>query len=260
MLDHLRELFQARELLYVWTRREFRVRYSQSLLGVAWVILQPLALMVIFTIVFSTFLSVPSAGVPYPIFAYTALLPWTFFASALGTAIPSLANNFTLVSRIAFPREILPLANILTSGIDFLFASVILLGMIAVYHIQITTYVLLVPLLVAIQLVLTIGISLAGAAANVFYRDIRYVIPLLLQVWLYLTPVIYPAEVVPVRLQPLYFLNPMATLIDAYRRVILFGQPPQWGFLAIAAGVSAVIAVLAYRSFKRAERKFADKI
>lgn len=260
MLTHLRELYHARELLFVWTRREFRVRYSQSLLGVAWVILQPLALMIIFTVVFSAFLRVPTGGVPYPVFAYTALLPWTFLTSALSTAIPSLANNFTLVSRIYFPREILPLANVFTSLIDFMIASVLLLAMILLYQVPVTPYLLLVPLLVVIQLALTIGISLVGAAENVFYRDIRYVIPLVLQLWLYMSPVIYPPEVVPERLQPLYFLNPMAALIDGYRRVILFGQPPQWPYVLIAAGVSFAVLVLGYRRFKRAERKFADKI
>lgn len=257
---HLRELYAARELLLVWTRREFRVRYSQSLLGVAWVLLQPLALMLIFTVVFSTFLSVPTEGVPYPVFAYTALLPWTFFASALGTAIPSLANNFTLVSRIYFPREVLPLANIVTSLIDFLIASILLVGMLVVYRIEITAYILLVPVLIAVQLTLTVGLGLAGAAANVFYRDVRYVVPLVLQIWLYLSPVIYPPEVVPARLQPLYFLNPMAALIDGYRRVILYGEPPQWGYLMIAAVASVATLVLAFVGFKRAERKFADRI
>lgn len=260
MLSNVRELFQARELLYTWTLRDFRVRYSQSVLGVTWAILQPLSLMVIFSIVFSIFLDVPTEGIPYPVFAYVALLPWTFFSNALSFAIPSLVSNMSLVSRIHFPREILPLSAILVSLIDFLIASSIFVVLLVIYRIPLGATVLFLPLVLLIQIILTFGISLAASAFNVFYRDVRFVIPLALQILMYLSPVIYPVTVIPEEFRPFYFLNPMAVLIDTYRRIVLYNQMPGWPYLVVAALISVLLTAFAYRYFKRAEREFADLI
>jgi lipopolysaccharide transport system permease protein len=260
MSAYVTELMQARELLFTWAMRDFKVRYSQSVLGAAWAILQPLSLMVIFSVIFSVFIKVPTDGVPYPVFAYTALLPWTFFANSLSLAIPSLVTNMNLVSKIYFPREVLPLSAIMVGFVDFLTASSIFMLMLLFYRIPIGLAILLVPLVLLIQVILTFGISLLASAIMVFYRDVRFVIPLALQIWMYLSPIIYPVNLVPARFRPIYFLNPMAVLIDTYRRIILFNQMPDWLYLGLATLVSVSLTIFAYRYFKRAEREFADLI
>jgi lipopolysaccharide transport system permease protein len=260
MFAYLAELIEARELLFTWTMRDFKVRYSQSILGAAWAILQPFSLMVVYSVIFSVFIRVPTDGIPYPVFAYTALLPWTFFANSLNFAIPSLVSNMNLVSKIYFPREILPLSTILVGFVDFLIASSVFVLMLLFYRVPVGLVILLVPLVLLIQIVLTFGISLLASAVNVFYRDVRFVIPLALQIWMYLSPIIYPVNLVPERFRPFYFLNPMAVLIDTYRRIILFNQMPDWPYLGLAAFVSVSLIIVAYRYFKRAEREFADLI
>lgn len=260
MLHNLRELVSARELLLNWTQREFKARYSQSVLGVAWAVLQPFSLMVITTIIFSIFLKIPSPDVPYPVFVYSGLLLWLYFANTLSTAIPSVADNYNLVSKVYFPREILPLSCVFVGFVDFLIASLVFIILLVVYRINPGVTVLLLPLVFLIQTVLILAISLILGALNVFYRDIRFVIPLLLQLWMYLSPIFYPTDLVPESLRPFYFLNPMATLIDTYRRLIFFNMLPDWPYLGFAALVSVLLLMLAYRYFKRAERQFADLI
>lgn len=247
-------------MLITWTRREFRVRYSQSVLGVAWAILQPLALMVIFSLVFGYLLDVPTAGVPYPVFSYVGLLTWTFFANALTFAIPSLVNNMTLVSKIYFPREILPLSSILVCLADFMVAAALLIPLMLISGVRLHSTLAWLPLLVLIQITLSYGLSLIGAAVNVFFRDVRFIIPLALQIWMYASPVIYPVDAVPKPLRAVYFLNPMAVLIDSQRRVLLFGQAPDWGWLSLAAAISVASFVLGYRLFRHSESRFADVI
>jgi lipopolysaccharide transport system permease protein len=260
MSAYVSELIRARELLFTWATRDFKVRYSQSILGAAWAILQPLSLMVVYSVIFSVFIKVPTDGIPYPVFAYTALLPWTFFANSLSFAIPSLVSNMNLVSKIYFPREILPLSTILVGFVDFLVASSVFVLMLLFYRVPVGSTILFVPLVLLIQIILTFGISLLASAVNVFYRDVRFVIPLALQIWMYLSPIIYPVSLVPERFRPFYFLNPMAVLIDTYRRTILFNQTPDWPYLGLATILSAFLMVVAYRYFKQAEREFADLI
>ena len=260
MWAHLQELYDTRELLFTWARRDFRVRYSQSVLGAAWAILQPLSLMVIFSIIFSIFLKVPTDDTPYPIFVYVALLPWTFFSGALSLAIPSLVNNMNLVSKIYFPREILPLSSILVGLIDFLIACSIFVVMILVFGVRVGPAVLFTPLILAIQILLMFGISLGASAVNVFFRDIRFIIPLTLQLWMYISPVIYPVSVIHEWLRQFYLLNPMAVIIDSYRRAILHNQAPDWMWLGYATLVTLVVVLGAYRYFKQVEKEFADLI
>lgn len=260
MIPYIKELFRSRELLYTWTMRDFKVRYSQSILGAAWAIIQPFSLMVVFSIIFSNIIRVPTDGIPYPLFSYVALLPWTFFANALTFAIPSLVNNMNLVSKIYFPREILPLSSILVCLLDFLISCSIFVLMMIWYRVPLSWTALLVPVILIIQIVLIFGISLLASAINVFYRDVRFVIPLALQIWMYLSPIIYPVNLVPEWLQPFYFLNPMATIIESYRSVVLYQQLPDWRYLGLAAVVSIVLVVFTYPYFKRADRQFADLI
>ncbi len=260
MVDHIKALIAAHELLYTWVRREFKVRYSQSVLGAIWAIVQPLSLMVIFSLVFSLVLKVPTGEIPYPPFAYVGLLTWTLFGNALNFAIPSLVNNINLVSKIRFPREILPLSAILVSLIDFAIAALIFVPMLLLYRIPLSPLVLFIPVILFLQVWFTFGLALLGAAANVFFRDIRFVIPLALQIWFYLSPIIYPAELIPEAWRPLYFLNPMAVFIDSYRRLLFFHTWPQWPYLGLATLLATGLVFVAYRYFKQAEREFADVI
>jgi lipopolysaccharide transport system permease protein len=260
IIQSINELVSFRELLWVWTQREIRVRYKQAVLGAAWAILQPLSLMIIFTIVFGYFIRVPTGGIPYPVFSYSALLPWTFFAAAISASVASLINNMNLVTKIYFPREIFPFATIGSAFLDYLLALVILLVMMLIYRIPFSATLLLLPLLLFIQITLMTGISLLVSASTVFYRDIRYIVPLALQLWFYLSPVIYPIEQIPQPYLSLYMLNPMASLIDSYRRITIMGQLPQWGYLAVAAFEALLILAAGYFYFKRAEPKFADLI
>jgi lipopolysaccharide transport system permease protein len=226
---HLVTLYHYRDLLWLWTAREIRVRYKQSMLGVAWAIVQPLTLTIVFTLVFSQLVRVDTGGVPYPIFAYAALVPWTFFATSLSFGIPSLVNNLNLVTKIYFPREVLPLASVCAALLDYAIASLIFGGMLVVYRIWPGAHLLWVVPLLLVQAILTIGITLLGSAVIVFFRDVRFVVPLLTQLWMYATPIIYPVDLVPERLRPYYFVNPMAGIIDGYRRVLVMGQPPNGG-------------------------------
>jgi lipopolysaccharide transport system permease protein len=260
MPTNMSELWIHRELLKSWTARNIKIRYKQSLLGSAWAILQPLALMIVFSIVFNRFVRVPTEGVPYPIFSYTALLPWTFLATSITFGASSLTQNLNLVTKIYLPREILPISEVGASFVDFVVASVVFVGLAAYYDVRITEKILVVPALVIIQICLIVGVVLALAAMNVFYRDIRFVVPLAVTLWMYATPIIYPVELVPENLRRLYFLNPMAGLIESYRSVLLLSEWPNWGNLAVAAVISLVVLVLGYRFFKRVEWQFADVI
>ncbi|MGI5836281.1 MAG: ABC transporter permease [Chloroflexota bacterium] len=260
MFAFLKTLLSYRDLLLMWTLREIKVRYKQSILGGAWAVLQPLSLTLVFTVVFSYLVRVPSDGIPYPIFAYSAVLPWTLLATSISFAVPSLVNNSSLVTKIYFPREIIPLASIGAAIIDFLVAALIFIGMMILFRIPPTSSLIwLLPLLL-IQIALMIGVSLLASAINVFYRDIRLVVPLALQIWMYASPVIYPVSVVPESLRLLYMLNPMAGLITSYRRVILEYQPPLAMDLLVAAAVSLLLCVLGYSYFKRWEPGFADVV
>jgi homopolymeric O-antigen transport system permease protein len=260
LLENLSSLLQHGDLLFTWTVREIKVRYKQSYLGISWAILQPLSATIILTLVFSRFLDVPTDGLPHVLFYYAAMLPWTLLASSLSFGVTSLVNNMHLVKTIAFPREILPLATILVSLVDFFVASLIFFLLAAAYHVPIGTAWLWVPLILLIQLVLTAGIVLYTSALTVFYRDLRFVVPLGLQLWMYLSPVIYPVSLVPAGLRFWYMLNPMAGVIDSFRRVTLLGQPPDAFALSVAAVVSSLLLFGAYRSFKRVEPDFADLI
>lgn len=260
MIAQLTELYNYRALLWIWTQREVKIRYKQSILGAAWAILQPLVMMIMFTLVFSSFVRVPTDGIPYPIFSYTALLPWTFFATSISFAVPSLVNNMNLVTKIYFPREILPIASVAAAFVDFLVSSTVFVVLMLFYHVSVQPTLLWVPAILAIQIVLTLGVVLMAATLNVWYRDIRFLVPLGIQIWMYASPIIYPVTLVPERWRGLYMLNPMASIITSYRHVILDGEPPELRHLSVAAFLALVLLLSAYFYFKRSESRFADVI
>jgi lipopolysaccharide transport system permease protein len=259
LAGHARELWRHRELLWLVTQREIKVRYKQSALGVVWAVLQPLSLMVVFTVFFSWFARIASDGIPYPLFSYAALLPWTFFSTSLSFAIPSLVVNSHIITKIYFPREIIPLASVLAAFLDFLIASAVFALLLAFYRVPPTWNLLFVLPIVIIQIAFTAGVCLLLSAFTVLYRDVRHTLPLVIQVWMFVTPILYPASVVPVRWRGLYFsLNPMASIIDGYRRAVVQGIAPQLKYLLLAAAASALLLWAGYRYFKRLEREFAD--
>ena len=256
----LRSLYHHRDLLWLWTMREVRVRYKQSILGGAWAILQPLSLMVIFSVVFGYFVKVPTEGIPYPVFSYSALLPWTLFATSITFAVPSLVNNISLVTKVYFPREILPFAAVGAAFMDYLVAAVLFLALMLLYGVPVRLTILFLPLLLLIQIILTLGISLLASALTVLMRDVRYIVPLALQLLMYLSPVVYPLSVVPENLRTLYLLNPMSGLIENYRRVTVYGLMPDWAMLLPSVCIGLFALVVGYAYFKHAEGTFADII
>jgi lipopolysaccharide transport system permease protein len=255
-----RTLLCARELLLMWALRDVKVRYKQSAVGIGWALLQPLSLMLMFTLVFSVIVRIPTGEIPYPLFSFTAVLPWTFFATAIGMGVPSLVNNMNLVTKVRMPREILPLATVLASLVDFAIASVVFVGLLIAYRVSLHwTALWTVPLLV-IQIILTIGVVLLGSSLNVLYRDIRFIVPLATQLWMYASPIIYPVDLIPESLRILYFLNPMVGILEGYRSAILHGLTPDLRSVGLALIVSTVILVIGYHTFKRLEPTFADLI
>lgn len=256
----LREIIRFRELLGQITLREIKVRYKQTVLGVLWAVLQPFSLMVVFTLFFGRFAKISSEGVPYPIFYYSALLPWQLFSSSLSFSIPSLVNNRPLLTKIYFPREIFPLSSILAAFIDFGIGWIIFLGMMVFYHINFTLNIFWVFPLLFIQTVFTLGVCFFASALNVYYRDVRYALPLLIQLWLFASPVIYPLSLVPEKLRTWYLLNPLAGIIENYRRVIIKGLGPEPFSFTLSMVLSVSAFFLGYYYFKHIEDTFADVV
>src|SRR5215470_14076170 len=249
-----------RELLYFLVWRDIKVRYKQTVLGMGWAIIQPLMMMVVFTLVFSMFAKVPSDGLPYPIFAYSALIFWTFFSNSISTGTISMVANATLIRKIYFPRETLLTSVVLAGCLDLGVACVLFAGMAAYYHITVTWAVAWVLPLVALQILLGLGVTALTAAAHVHFRDIGHALPLMLQLWMFATPVGYPMSVIPEWLKPYYVLNPMAGIVDGYRRAILLGSAPDLSAIAVSMVVTTLLLAVALPVFKRAERTFADVI
>lgn len=260
MFKHFYELIKFKELLIALTEREIKVRYKQTLLGASWALIQPLSLMVMFTVVFGLFLKINSEGIPYPLFYYSALLPWTFFATSLSFGSLAIVNNGNLVSKVYFPRETLPFASILAAFLDFLVATVIFAVMIFIYKIPFGVYLLAVFLILAVEVIFTAACVLLASSINVIWRDVKFIVPLLLQLWLFATPIIYPITAVPIHLRFLYQMNPMAGVVDNFRRVTVQNSPPDWISLLIAFAISTVFFIWSYIFFKKRERIFADVI
>ncbi len=260
MKNRLVELWQFRELLIALTIREIKVRYKQTLLGATWAVLQPFSLMIIFTLVFGLLLKISSEGIPYAIFAYSALVPWTFFATSLSFGSLSIVNNSNLVTKVYFPREILPIALLLATFLDFLIALIIFIVLMAIYEIPFTFNLIFLLPITLLLFVFTASLVIITSAINVIWRDIKFVIPLVVQLWMFVTPVIYPLSNVPEKLRVFYLLNPMAPIIDNFRKVSAFGKTPDWPSLFVATAVSLVVLIIGYIFFKNLERSFADII
>ena len=259
MLADLQRLWRYRELLWTLAWRELLSRYKQSFLGPVWALLQPLSLMLIFTAV-SSFIAIPSDGIPYPLFSYAALLPWTMITNALAMATPSIVGNAAIVKKIDFPREILPIAAVLVSLVDFAMAFVVLLGLALYYGFFPGWTMLLVPLLLALELAFTIGIALITSALGTFKRDIVFAAVFLLQLWMYASPVIYPLSAVPERWREVYLMNPMAGLISAFRDVMVHQRVPDAALLVPTAIGAVTALVVGAAIFKRLERYYADVV
>jgi lipopolysaccharide transport system permease protein len=248
------------DLLFAWTARTIAARYQQSILGGLWAILQPAAMVAVFTLIFTRFVPVDTGGVPYVVFSYVAMVPWTLFSTSLTDMVDSLVSNMNLIAKIYFPRDVLVVASLLARLLDFTIALGLLLLLMLYYQLPLFTLGwLYLPFILATQLMLALGLGLFGAALNVFYRDIKHLVTLGLQLWLYATPIIYPVSVVPERFRPLYFLNPMAGAIEAYRAVLLYGTVPG-SYLLLSALVALIVLLGGYAFFKRVEAQFADVV
>ena len=260
LLRELRGLWQYRDLFYTLTVHRIKVRYKQSVLGLAWAILQPLSLMLIYTVIFSVIAKLPSEGAPYAVFAYAALLPWTFFSASLTSATTGLVSHSQLVTKVYFPREILPLTYVSASLFDFTIASSFLIALFVYYGVGLTVYAFYaIPILVLLTALAT-AFGLFLSAVQVRFRDIGVAMPLLLQIWMFATPVVYPLSAVPQRLRSIYALNPTVGVIENFRRVMLQGVAPDLHSLATSAIVAAILLPLAYLYFKRVEATMADII
>ncbi|HXF72516.1 MAG TPA: ABC transporter permease [Actinomycetota bacterium] len=255
----LRELWRARELVLVLAERELRARYKQAVLGAAWALLTPLALMVVFTLFVARLARVDTGGTSYPLFAYLGLLPWTFFSTSVSVGGQSLIVNANLLNKVYCPREVFPLSSVAVAATDVAVASTVLAVLFAVEGVVPAAASLWVPLLAAIQLAFTVGAVLLVSAVLVYLRDLRHALPILLQLGLLATPVAYGIEVVPARFRLAYaVLNPLGPLIDGYRRTVLLGLPPRWGLVAAAAASAGLTLVVGFLVFKRLETGFAD--
>jgi lipopolysaccharide transport system permease protein len=258
MLDW-RELWAYRELLWVLTTRDIRVRYKQTVLGAAWAIVRPFLTMVIFSVVFGQLAKMPSDGYPYPVFVYAGLLPWIFFSAAISTSGQSLVGSANLVSKVYFPRLIIPLSSVGAGLVDLLISTGILLLMMLWYGVGWSWHLLAAPLLLAALIVTALGIGTLLSALTVAYRDFTHLTPFLVQIWLYVTPVIFPVSLVPERWQWLLYLNPMTGLVEGFRSAFL-GKPFDLTGIGISLAIAIVILIVGVAYFEKVERRFADII
>lgn len=257
----LRDLWRYRELFYFLTWRDIKVRYKQTALGAAWAIMQPLFNMLIFTLLFGKLAGLPSDNIPYPLFAFAGLLPWTFFSNAIGNSGNSLVGSSHLITKVYFPRLIIPAASVLAGLVDFFFAFLVMAVLMVIYQVPLGINILLLPLLIFLTTLLAFGVGMWLSALNVRFRDIRYVIPFLIQFWMFATPIIYPASMMPERYRPYLAINPMTGVIEGYRVALLGGvngASINWQSLGVSIAIALVVLVYASYDFRRMEKTFAD--
>jgi lipopolysaccharide transport system permease protein len=265
---NLRDLWVYRELNYFMTWRDLKVRYKQTALGASWAILQPVLRMVVFSLLFGGIAKLSYDGLPYPLFNFTALLPWTLFAKALGDAGRSLVTNRNMITKVYFPRMVIPLASVLSGVIDFAIAFLVLIGMLIFYHYRpgsgfhfVWSWALLaLPLLLLLALVTALGASLWLSAANVIYRDVGYVLPFLTDMWFFITPVVYSSTDIPEKFRLLYAINPMTGVVEGFRWALLGTQTAPGPMLVVSSLVALIMLVTGLFYFRRMERSFADEI
>ena len=253
-----RELWEYRELLFFFAWRDIKVRYRQTVMGALWAIIQPFFTMVIFSLFFGRLANVPSDGLPYPIFSFTALVPWTFFANALAQASNSLVINANMVKKIYFPRLALPIATVLAGVVDFVLAFIVLLGIMLYYGFVPTVNIIWLPLFTLLALVTSLGVSLWLAAMNVQFRDVHYTIPFLTQAWLFVTPIAYPSSLLSEPWRTVYGLNPMAGVVEGFRWALLGTDTAPGRMILVSALVAIILFVSGAFYFRRMEQSFAD--
>ena len=256
---NLAELWAYRELLYFLTWRDVKVRYKQAALGIAWAVIQPLFTMLVFTLFFGRLAKIPSNGVPYPLFSYAALLPWTFFANAVTNSGNSLVGSSNLITKVYFPRLMVPAAAVAAGLVDFAISFVVFAGLFAYYRFTITWHVVMLLPMVALICLLALAVGLWASAVNVQYRDVQYALPFAIQLCLFVSPVIYPSNLMPERWRWLISLNPLTGIIEGFRASLL-GQPFLWAPLAYSAVFTLVLLILASFTFRRMEKQFADVV
>lgn len=256
----LRAVWQYRELLYFLVWRDVKVRYKQTAIGAAWAMLQPLMAMMIFTVIFGSFAQIPSDGVPYPVFAYAALLPWTYFSEAIARSGTSLVGDANLIRKVYFPRLLIPLASVVTPIVDFSFSFLLMLGMMAWFGIVPTKGALVFPLFLLLALATALSVSLWLSALNVKYRDVRHTIPFLTQFWMYASPVVYPVSLVPDKWRLLYSLNPLVGVIEGFRWGLLGKDSPDLLAITISAVVVTALLIGGLVFFNQQEPTFADVV
>ena len=256
----LSEFWQYRELFFFFVWRDIKIRYKQTVLGATWAIIQPFFTMVVFTLFFGKLANMPSDGIPYPIFSYSALVPWTYFSGALSLSGNSLISNSNLLTKVYFPRVAIPASSVLSGLVDFGIASLLLIVMMAYYHIQPGWGLLLWPVLTIPLVLLALGVGMIISALNVKYRDIKFAIPFFIQLWLFITPIIYPTSIIPERFRVLIALNPLSGIIEAFRFAILPSRHLDWQLLLISLAITLFILIIGFVYFQKAERVFADII
>jgi lipopolysaccharide transport system permease protein len=254
----LAELWKYRELLYFLTWRDIKVRYKQTILGAAWAIIQPFFTMVVFSLFFGKLAKVPSDGLPYPIFAYAALVPWTFFANGLNQSSNSLVGNANLIRKVYFPRLVVPFSSVISGLVDFVLAFIVLIGMMLVYGIFPTINIVWLPLLLLLTLVSGLGVGLWLSALNVQFRDVRYTVPFLIQFWLFATPIAYPSSLLSEPWRTLYGINPMVGVVEGFRWALLGTDTAPGPIIVVSTLVASAILVSGAFYFKRMEKTFAD--
>jgi len=255
-----RELLRYRDLVVTLSLHRLSVRYKQSVLGWAWALVQPLALMLIYTVIFSVVTRMPDEGVPYAVFVYAALLPWTYFATIMTNSATCLVNHSALITKVYFPREILPLTYVVAAFVDFLVGGLVLAGMMVYYHLPVTRFALYLIPIIAVLSAFGLALALFLSVLQVRMRDIGLAMPLIMQVWMFATPVVYPLSAVPLRLRFYYDLNPLAGTIESFRRVLLQNKPPEFSSFTEASVIALVLLPLAYLFFKYREASMADFI
>ncbi|MFC2081664.1 ABC transporter permease [Candidatus Bipolaricaulota bacterium] len=256
---NVRELWNYRELLYFLTWRDVKVRYKQAVLGFLWAFVQPFLKMIVFSVIFGTFAQMDSEGFPYPIFLYAGLLPWQFFADSVTRSGNSVVGSANLITKVYFPRLIIPISSVGAALVDFAISFGVLLGLMLFYRTMPTLSILMLLPLVVLTIMTALGVGIFVSALNVAYRDFRYIVPFLVQIWMFVTPVVYATTIIPRRWYWLVQLNPMGGIVDAYRSAIL-GKPFDWNTLAISLMISAAMFTVGLIVFRRTERYFADII
>jgi lipopolysaccharide transport system permease protein len=257
---NLRDLWEYRELLYFLTWRDIKVRYKQTVLGAAWAIIQPFFTMVVFSLFFGKLAKMPSDDIPYPIFSYAALVPWTFFANGLSQSSTSLVASANLIKKVYFPRLVVPISAVISGGVDFALAFVVLLGMMLFYGIVPTAAVVWLPLLLLLALVTSLGVGLWLTAMNVQFRDVRYAVPFLVQAWMFATPIAYPSSLLDEPWRTLYGINPMAGVVEGFRWALLGTQTAPGLIILVSALVAVGLLVSGAFYFRRMEKTFADVV